>query len=152
MIRPLFLLRAPLESWISLQKARAGWNWTRTDTTALKPEVDPQAFAAWQDRQEEWFSSVLDALKAAGRSPGVLRYENDLCHPQALQRIGAVLGGLLPEFNGDFGMVLSDRARQDQTADPFERIANGPDFKAWLVAEGRLERALQAGPGLVPQD
>lgn len=148
MVRPLLLLRAPLEAWISLQKARAGWNWTATDTTDLRPTVDPADFALWQDRLEGWLDTIRSGLAAFGRNPTLLRHDElSLAPDLAVQRVTDLLEALLPELRGDLP-APSARQRQDRTADPFDRIANGAELRAWLAAQGRLDRALRAGlPG-----
>lgn len=143
-VRPFFLTRSPLEAWISLQKARAGWSWTGVDTTDLRPGVDPQTFAIWQDRVETWFAGLAGAVRSFGRDRIVLNYEADLCAPQrkATDRIAGLVERLVPELRGGVPS-WSTRARQDRTIDPFARIANGAELRTWLLSEGRLERALQ---------
>ncbi len=143
-VRPLFLTRAPLDAWISLQKARASWTWTGVNTTDLRPEVDPQAFAIWQDRAETWFGRLAGAVRASGRELAVLTYEADLCAApaQAVVQLAGLLDRLVPELEGAVPS-WSTRARQDRSSDPFDRIANGAELKAWLLSEGRLERALR---------
>jgi pyruvate-formate lyase-activating enzyme len=143
-VRPVFLMRSPLDAWISLQKARASWNWTGVDTTDLRPEVDAQDFAIWQDRAETWFAGLAGAVRASGREPTVLSYEADLCAPEAsaTDRIAGLLDRILPELRGD-RPCWSTRPRQDRTTDPFARIANGAELRTWLLSEGRLERALR---------
>lgn len=126
---PVLLLRRPLARHISAAKARLLGRWRGTDTTALKPRIDIDAFRADALAIQRWFTK---AARWAGGPARVreLRYENDLAisDPDALERIRLAVPWLAPAT----GIARGPREarRQDRTEDIFERAENAQALHA----------------------
>jgi len=74
----LVMQRAPIDSFISLWKARAVGKWLDHDTTNLRVTLDPAAFmAAWQERGA-WYRGIRTMLERHHRPYGLLHYEHDI--------------------------------------------------------------------------
>ena len=76
--RFLFLKRRPIDSFISLNKARALKKWVGTDTTHFKVTLDADDYRNWYDVRARWFGQREALLQSLGRPYGMLSYEDDV--------------------------------------------------------------------------
>ena len=81
--RFLLLKRRPIDSYISLQKAKALDKWVNKDTTGLRVTLDPRDYLDWHRDRSEWFGWVETALRDAGRPYGLLDYDADIAQGDA---------------------------------------------------------------------
>lgn len=74
----LVLQRAPIDSFISLCKAKAVNKWNMHDTTCLSITLDAAEFLAEWQRQSTWHHALRHTLEQDGRPYGLLDYERDV--------------------------------------------------------------------------
>ncbi|MFK7751110.1 MAG: sulfotransferase [Sedimentitalea sp.] len=89
----VFLMRRPIDSFISLMKARSIEKWVTIDTTQMKPELQAESFLTWWGINSDWFLRLQQRLKADNRPFGMLSYEDDVMAsvPHLLNRLVAEL-------------------------------------------------------------
>ena len=140
----LFLTRRRIDSFISAQKARKVGSFFGTDTTDLKMPVTLSEF----HRTARFRDMMLGRMirQVAGQGLPWARLDYDAVMAQGPAAVDAALNaawaaaGLPGRIPADAPMP---RARkQDKTADSFDKIGNGPAFRAALARTGLLDWAL----------
>lgn len=74
----LILTRRPIDTYISLIKARSVNRWANFDSTHLRPALDPIDFVSWHAAQSHWFALIQAATLRHGRPTASLTYEHDV--------------------------------------------------------------------------
>lgn len=128
-VRPVLFLRDPLDSYISLAKAKAVGQWINVDTTAVRPELSAEDYARWLRKRADWFDHLAPS---AHRIAGCLRYEDLIARgpdeapailDRALSRAGISTGAYRRPAAGP-GLRRQDRADRSEN-----KVANWPAFR-----------------------
>ena len=157
----VFLTRRPIDSFISLIKAKNIDQWVSADTTAMKAQLDADHYLEWWSYTSDWFTGLKARLNADGKPYGSLTYESDLMPgiEHLLERLVAELnvagfetrvnrkhlvrsrvkrfvtqmwGG---ELNGNMGAV-----KQDKGQDAAAKVSNWSAFTSQIeTLTGSLE-------------
>lgn len=90
----LVMQRAPIDSFISLMKAREVDKWLDHDTTDLRVTLDPEAFLLAWEEEAAWYRGLRSALERHKRPYGLLHYDRDILpgEDRALSRLIEELG------------------------------------------------------------
>lgn len=140
----LFLTRKRIDSYISGRKARQVGSFFQVDTTDVKPAVDLGGFHRFSRFRDMMLTRMIRQVARQGLPWARLDYDAVMAHgPAAVDRALNTVWGVA----GLPGRIPADaptpRARkQDKTADSFDKIANGPAFRADLARTGLLDWAL----------
>ncbi|GMG81768.1 hypothetical protein LNKW23_09810 [Paralimibaculum aggregatum] len=124
--RFLFVRRRPIDSYISLVKARHVGRWLGVPTTDLRLPIEADAFCRWHDSASRWFARMEALAAAAGRPASTVIYERDI-HPSDLTTLRGLANRL-----GQLGLPGHLPAR--------------------LIAEHGAKRLIAAGAGLVGRE
>jgi hypothetical protein len=147
----IVLHRAPIDQFISREKALSLRAWEAVDTTALRPDIRPPAFRAWRWRQENHLRMGLHLLRRYGCPHLVFRYEEVYADPA---RTGETLARAFREAGFDLGARsgrVAELPRQDRARSRADKVGNWAAFEAGL-SRGRsvdLERYDVEGSGLL---
>ena len=135
----LLLLRAPIDQYISRQKALSLGAWRSVDTTEMRPRIDVAAFRAARRRQQNHYRMGLYLLRRAGCPVAILRYEELYAEErdplEVIRETFAEVGVSLPPATSP----TDDLARQDRSRERSEKVANWGDFQAEMARLGALE-------------
>jgi LPS sulfotransferase NodH len=132
------LHRAPIDAFISYEKARMAGAWRSVDTTGLRPGISARAFGFWKWKQENFYQMAGYLMARNGIAPVDLAYEDLYRDEDAAGRLGALLAGQ--------GLDIGRRrrggalARQDRAQGRAEKVA---DWEGFLADHRR--RAPEAG-------
>jgi hypothetical protein len=138
----LFLLRTPLEAYVSLQKANRLKAWMFADTTGLRVTLDPEDYLAWHAKVSGFYRFVILACLARGLTPRILSYDELYKARQPPQRV-------LETVFLQMGLRLQDAAEvdslkvQDKSRSVFETIENYDAFFDRLAAAGAAAKIAQ---------
>ncbi|PZX19015.1 hypothetical protein LX81_00709 [Palleronia aestuarii] len=129
----IILTRNPLDSFVSLEIARATRQWRLkegAEKRSARVAFDPDAFAAYLDRHAEFRSGIDRALKESGQAAFRLSYE-EAGDPAVLNGIARFLGleARVERFE--------TRSRVQNPEALSERVTN---YEEMLAALGRLDR------------
>ena len=80
-MRTIFVVRRPIDAYVSLAKATALNAWRDIDLTPVKVKLDPGHFAGWMDEQERWYRHWAAWLERRAYPLPILRYETHLTMP-----------------------------------------------------------------------
>jgi len=143
----LFLTRARIDTYISLQKALSKGQWLNVETSDLRPTLDANAFLKWADDQNNWYEQMYAFALEEGRPHAIVNYDTDINVPQprlleTCKELAQSLG--IEAEVSPTAKHGEEFTKQDKTASPFDRIANGEEFKAKLSSLGALDYALAA--------
>lgn len=146
-----FILRNRLDTFISYEKARQQDAWKGADTTLFRPDLDPQAFLAWAAETDRWFADTVRLAQEAGHRPFVWRYDADIDvgKPALVAALAETLAAAGVAVAAPPTVGRTRHVRQDETARPFRKIANGPAVRQALRAARRLRYA-RSEPDLPP--
>ncbi len=138
-----FILRNRIDTFISYEKARQQETWKGTDTTLFRPELNPQAFLDWAAETDRWFADTARLALNTGHRPFVWRYDADIDvgKPALVAALAETLGAAGIDVAAPTTVGRARHIRQDESAGPFRKIANGPAVRAALRAAGRLRYA-----------
>jgi hypothetical protein len=134
----IILVRAPIDQYISRQKALELNVWKNVDTTAIRPTISSKAFRSARRRLQNHFRMAVYLLERWQRTKIVISYE-DLYNQEndTMEVLRAALAPLqipLPK-----GLVpVDDLRRQDAEKDRSKKVANWDTF----IAEIEEQRAL----------
>ena len=168
--RFVFLTRRPIDSFISLIKAKNIDNWVTADTTAIKPALDAEHYLKWWGNTSDWFTGLQTRLDADGRPYGWLTYEDDVMPGiehllkrlvtelkvagfetrikwkhlarTRLKRLTRTIAG--KELYGDMGAV-----KQDKEHDPAAKVSNWAAFSDRI---NNLTGSLECLERFMPQE
>lgn len=91
--RFVFLMRRPIDCFVSLVKAQMIDHWVSTDTTSIKPDLDADLYLNWYALSSDWFLTLKGRLDKDNRTYGTLSYEEDV-----MPGIDHLLGRVQEEF------------------------------------------------------
>jgi hypothetical protein len=135
----IVLLRAPIDQYISRQKALSLGAWRSVDTTQMRPRIDAAAFRAARRRQQNHCRMGLYLLRRFECPVAILRYETLYAEGRdpldVIRETFAGLGVSLPPASSP----SDDLARQDRSGDRSEKVSNWADFHAEMARLGALE-------------
>lgn len=142
----LFLTRKRLDSYISGQKARQVGSFFQVDTTDVKPSAGLGGFHRFSRFRDKMLARMIRQVDRQGLPWARLDYDAVMARgPEAVDAAlnaawaAAGLPGRIPPD------APSPRARrQDRTRDSFDKIENGPAFRADLARTGLLDWALRS--------
>jgi hypothetical protein len=142
--------RRPIESYISLIKAQAyRVPFRNSDTTELKPELDPANFLHWATLTRNWYDFLEENVP--GKRPFArLSYEAHLMDRSPNDALATVLN-FIEEFGfrrPTVGQAIQSLERNDKEAQFQDRVANWAGFEKELRSKPEtaafLDWSLQA--------
>lgn len=139
------LTRSPIDTFISLTKAKSMGEWAHVDTTNLRPSLQVDEFVAWHRRISDWYRQVEGLLARHGRQDLRLVYEADVNvdEPRTLGRLREILAtvGVMTEVDSADGL-------------PAGAVPHRPWWSAaWYRLRGRRLALRQSGQrGYVRQE
>lgn len=128
------LRRRPIESFISAVKAKAGSIFTKTDTTAIKPELKAKDFVLWAGRMRNWYDWTQRVLEARERPFAQISFEKHFDGLSGEGSLARVLEQLRPLGIESVSMPekIIVGERQDKERNYKDRVANWDAFEAEL--------------------
>ena len=134
----LILRRRPIESYISIVKAKNSKTYKGVDTSAFHPTLRPVHFLKWADRTREWYDWLLRELATAKQNHAELSYERDVGvadSDEALSHIVHAMNsvGLKPIHIKN--KHVSSIQRQDRVDRYQDRVSNWEEFKTALQSD-----------------
>lgn len=130
------LRRRPIESFISVIKAKSGNTFTLADTTALKPRIEAEGFVQWARRTRDWYDWAKQSLEANGRPFADISFERHVDGLSAEESLAQILeqirGAGFPEIKMPQAIITGER--QDRERDYKARVANWDEFETELRA------------------
>lgn len=138
------LRRRPIESFISVIKAKTGNTFTLADTTALKPQIDAKAFVQWARRTRDWYDWTRQSLDANKRPFADISYERHVDGLSAEESLTQILEQIRAAGFPDIKMPPSiiTGERQDRERDYKARVANWDVFETELRANAAHAKLL----------
>ena len=126
---PFFLVRSRLDVFVSYRKVHLSDTWKNADTSGVKPEIDVDEFLDWAVVNDAWFDRLADGLEAHGKSYRVVSYGRDVDRSKSdlLRALRATLRADGLDVTLPASLPRERFHRQDVDADPFSKIANGPE-------------------------
>lgn len=134
----ILIWRRPIDTFISLEKARRVNKYGGVDTTEIKPRLDARDFAGWHFKQSNHFQMTRLIFRKAGRP--LIEMDYDHLYEQA-RPPAEVLGEAFREIGvelGEWAGVKSVPKRQDKNRDAAQKVANWDEFVADLGRQGRI--------------
>jgi len=130
------LRRRPIESFISVTKAKSGNTFTLADTTALKPRIEAKGFAQWARRTRDWYDWTKQSLETNGRSFAEISFERHIDGLSPEESLAQVLDQIrnagFPDVKMPQAIITGER--QDRERDYKARVANWDEFETDLRA------------------
>ncbi len=139
------LRRRPIESYISVVKAKAVGVFTKVDTTGMRPELSAENFMVWARRMRTWFKWVNRSLEARNEPFARIGFEKHVHGLSGEESIGHILGLLRPLGFADVGVPgeIIEGERQDREPEYRNRVANWDAFAAELRASAQSAKMLK---------
>ncbi|NNU80243.1 hypothetical protein HMH01_07300 [Halovulum dunhuangense] len=133
--RCVFLLRRPIDCYISLMKARQADSWGGVDTTSMKVRLGARHYAAWHRKVRGYHEDLRDALVARGLDWCTMRYEDAFAGDDP----SAALTALAARWGIDLGTaeVAAQGIRQDRARSPARKVENWASFRLGLLLRGK---------------
>jgi LPS sulfotransferase NodH len=134
----IVLRRRPIESFISITKAKAIKTFKRADTTAIRPELDVNSFVKWATRARNWDDWLRVELAAKKRRYAELSYEHDVGLADSREALSRIVNAIAQVGLTSITMKKSPRSaikRQDHEARYQDRVKNWPEFEATLMRD-----------------
>jgi LPS sulfotransferase NodH len=132
------LRRRPIESYISLMKARKSKIYDTVDTTTFHPVLNAKQFVTWALQTRDWYYWLSDEFRTRGIPCADLSYEREVGiddPEEALSRILSILGDQgIPDLKLKRKPV-SGLQKQDKEENYKNRVANWDEFAAELDSE-----------------
>lgn len=143
------LTRRPLDSYISLHKARITGSFQGIDTSAMQIDCEAGHFRRWFTKRDNWFRFVRQIADSAGTPIVPLSYETDIAvdPSQAVMRIGRALADAGLSLGPAGPPSLKPLVQQDNATQYDRKMRNWPGFKETLQEEGLYDLALSRFPG-----
>lgn len=128
--RSVLLHRRPIDTYISLQKARSHRKWARIDTTDMTVSLKPDGFIAWRRSVENYYIRAKELLTAAGATFAVLAYEDLYADGgYAHERVDQIVREL--GMNPGPWTAQREMIKQDKATSREEQVVNwGPFLRA----------------------
>ncbi|MGD0190895.1 MAG: hypothetical protein ABSD74_09165 [Rhizomicrobium sp.] len=144
-VRYILLGRRPIESFISVQKAKIVSSFKRVDTTPLKPELDADEFIIWAKRVRGWYKWLGKQMDTQKHPSATLSYERDLDGKADDEALAHILGLLDTLGISDIRppKFVAGTVRQDREQDFRKRVSNWTEFEAWLSSVPSRAELLQ---------
>lgn len=138
----IFLTRNPIDSFISLQKARMVKAWVRKDTTDIRVTLAVPKFVAYCARLNAFYGFCLKEI-AKNSLPAIsLCYETDINIPDRAAQASLdkkwVALGVQQKSAALTEMVESPVFKQDSNLDYASKLTNWDDFVYELACQGNL--------------
>jgi hypothetical protein len=128
----MVLHRAPIDQFISREKAVSVRTWFRRDTTGIKPRITPASFRGFRARQENHLRMGLHLLRRHGCPHLVFVYEDLYAQPA---RVHELLARRFEEAGFDLGAHqgwVSEMPRQDNSPSRAGKVENWDVFLAGM--------------------
>ena len=142
-MRTIFVVRRPIDTYVSLAKATAMNAWRDTDLTPVKVKLDPTHFSGWMDEQESWYRHWAAWLERRAYPLPILCFETHLTMPPESVRRRCV--GTAAQVGGTLRMPAQRKfeglKRQDRGGAAAFKVKNWPDFSKALIERGIEQRA-----------
>jgi hypothetical protein len=130
----MILHRAPIDQFISREKAVSVKTWFEVDTTQLKPEISPAAFRAFHARQQNHLCMGLHLLRKHDCPSVAFAYDDLYAHPGSIhERLRASFAGAGVDLGTHRGRV-DEMPRQDRAASRRDKVRNWDAFEADMAA------------------
>jgi len=131
----LFLLRRPIDSYISVVKAQSLKAWRNADTSDVRIRADVRGFVEKCRVWSRWYATARTLVARHGHASGDILYDADLRRADRPLRVASAVRaiGLDP---GAFDPEIATRSRQDNEMDYARKVENWSEFKAALDAAG----------------
>lgn len=134
-IYKVFLLRNPIDAYISLKKARNLNKFKMEDTTDFKISLDVQDFLNFYTNRKLWFQQIEKELLKSHQNYIIFQYE-DLISIQKSEGDRGVLSYILNRMQNIFGIdfqepqknVHTNLVKQDRSKIRSEKVNNYEDF------------------------
>jgi hypothetical protein len=128
----LFVLRRPIDSFISSAKAEITGKYFGIDTTGLRVRLDPAAFERRIRQWRNWYEKTSEMIIESGRQYNTLIYETDIACTidQCFEKIreATIACGISPYAFEPPPRTLSGLDRQDRRSVYRKKVANWDEF------------------------
>ena len=138
----IFLTRNPIDSYISLQKARMASSWGKKDTTDIRVTLEVPKFLAYCRRLNAHYKFCLKHTKQNSLSAVSVCYETDINIPDraayaSLDKAWVALGVHLK--SGALTETSNVRLfKQDRSTEYISKVVNWDEFVFELACQGQL--------------
>jgi len=137
-VEVFFIKRYPIDSYVSMLKARAIGKWKFKDYTDVKPNIELNQYIKWHERKEEWYKSIKNYLSTIDKKSYTLYYE-EFTKWDDSQNLQFILSKMLSEdeyVNTERNKVMVTMKKQDQNDKPEDKVFNWDDFYRMCQASG----------------
>ncbi len=142
-LRPMFVVRKQIDSYISWRKAVELGIWQGADTTGMRLRLDADRFQGWLIQQEHWYAHWRAYFERRFTPAPVLRYELDIDQPaeRVLKRFAAAAAQVGITLRPPATIVNQGLERQDRARSMAEKVTNWAEFSREIFARGLERRA-----------
>lgn len=142
-VEVVFLKRLPIESYISMLKARESGAWKDSDHTNIKPRIEFNKFVKWYNAKEKWYKNVENILIGCHKHSYTLYYEN-FTKSDDNENLEYIVSNLLQAKINSYSKstieVKYTMKKQDKSKSIKEKVLNWDIFYGLCIEKGWKEK------------